>query len=131
MNEREEIVYRNEDKTFRLTVKNALGAPLDFSIGYNNIVIVIYNQDNSVFQKYSRTVSAGWKSIDVTDQATGILIIAIDSTDTKTGSLSKKNIEVLVRKTDAGVTDDSKYDSITKKYLFTLKDSITSTLTLP
>lgn len=128
--EKEVPVYQLEDKTFRIRVKDKTGAPIDFSSGYDNIVILIKNADDSVFAKYSRTTTVGWKAIDTTDQATGYLSFSIESEDTNLDSLGKKSIEVLTRKTDATLTDGV-YDSICTSYLFTLKKSTVATLTLP
>jgi hypothetical protein len=128
--ENEIVVYRFEDKTFKLKIRDAVGALIDFSTGYDNIVIIIYNADRTVLQQYSRTTTVGWKAIDVTNQASGEFSVVLESADTESATLQKKYIEVLVRKT-SGLVAGGKYDTISSKYLFTLKDSISSAVTLP
>jgi hypothetical protein len=128
--EKEIPAYRLEDLTFTVTLRDKDGNVIDFSSGYANIVIFIYNADGSVFEKYSRATTAGWKAIDTTNQNVGKLSFATDSATTKLGVLGKKYVEVLTRKTDAGLADNA-YDTIERAYLFTLKESISSTITLP
>jgi hypothetical protein len=123
-------VYRFEDKTFEVSCIDADNAPIDFSSGFDNIGIFVYNADRSTLAKYSRKITAGWKSIDTSNQATGKLSFIIDSDTLKLAPLGKKFIEVIIRKTSA-IVSDSKYDSITSQYLFTLKQSISSITVIP
>lgn len=123
-------VYRFEDKTINITLKDSTGAVIDLSSGFDNIVIFIYNADDTILQKYSRTTTEGWQAIDTTNQATGVLSFLLDSDTTKLASLTKKYIEVLARKTDGDVPD-SKYDLIGAKYLCTIHKSRSSEIELP
>lgn len=128
--EKEIPVYRFEDKTFKISLKDSNGAAIDLSVGYDNIVIFIYNADKTILEKYSSVTTAGWQDIGIALQNLGIVTILLDSETNADAALGKKYIEVLVRKTDANVPDN-KYDTIAEKYLFTLKDSRSSEVTLP
>jgi len=130
MQHHEIVVYRFEDKTFEVKLTDANDAVIDLSTGFDNVGIFVYNADRSILAKYSRTVTVGWKQMDTTNQATGVLSFLLDSDTLKLASLGKKYIEVILRKT-SGSVPDNKYDSIVSNYLFTLKQSVSSVTTLP
>jgi len=126
----EKIIYQGEDQTIRVEIVDANGAPVDLSTGYSNVIAFLHNGDQTVLEKYSRTTTSGWQAIDTDEQALGVLSFHIDSSKTKLASCGKKYFEILVRKTDVDLAD-SNYDTIASGYIFTIKESVTATQTLP
>lgn len=124
-------VPQGSDKTFEIICKDVNDNVVDFTVGYQNIVVLVLNKDGSVLDKWSRTATAGWITLDVTDQNVGKLLIKLLTATTKTALPGKKYLEVRAQKTDATVGDGA-YDSIVVgRYVCTIVKSVTSTITLP
>lgn len=131
MNETEYILPRDSDQEFEITVGDRVGYPIDLSIGMYNVVIIVYNRDKTVLEKYSVVATAGWQAIDTTDWANGKLSFLLLNSVTKLATAGKKYYEVRVQKTD-GTLPDAKYDTIsTMNYLCTIEESLTQNITLP
>lgn len=125
------FIPQGSDQTFEVTCKDADGAPIDFSVGYSNVVIVVYNQNKTVFDKFSIVASVGWKTIDITNQAQGRLSFKLLTATTTLATEGKKFFEVRVQKTD-GTVGDGNYDVVvTDQYLCTILKSVINPLTLP
>ncbi len=127
----EVILPQGSDQEFTITCKDEDGVAIDFSAGFQNIVIIVYNQDKTILEKYSKVTTAGWKAIGFTDWATGRLSFKLTTDITNLAVPGKKLFEIRVQKTDVTLAD-TLYDTIVnEKYLCTITKSLTSILTLP
>lgn len=123
-------VYKLEDKTIEIELLDENGDAIDLTTGFDNIVVFLRNADKTIMAKFSLTTTAGWGAITLSGTETGVLSFLVDSDTTKLATVGKKEVEVLLQKTDGAVPDGS-YDTIMKQYILTLEESTSSTVTLP
>jgi hypothetical protein len=128
---KEVLIPQGSDQDFEIEILDTDGAAIDLSVGFSNIVAIVYNANKSVLDKFSIVTAAGWKEIDTTDQATGKLSFTLLTAVSNIATEGKKYLEVRVQKSD-GTVGDGNYDTIVNDmYLFTITKSITVNLTLP
>jgi hypothetical protein len=128
---REVIVPQGSDEEFEITCKDRDGNLFDLSVGYTNIVIIVFNANKSVLEKFSVLAEAGWGTIDTSNAAAGKLSFKLLTSVTNLATEGKKYIEVRLQKTD-GTIEDGIFDTIsTDTYLCTIVKSRSVNLTLP
>ncbi len=123
-------IYQAADQSVTLKVKDSTGAAYDLS-GASKLVVALYYLDKTILAKYSMNVGAGYKTLDMTNAATGQLALKIETVDTITAQEGKVYAEIRAQLPDV-TYEDSQYDLIGEGiYIGEVVKSITSTLTLP
>jgi len=75
-------MVRGENKKFTITVRNkTTGAVIDCSAA-TGILLGAYQEGGKILQQWSKVVKAGFGTIDVTNAATGILVVYMDVSNT-------------------------------------------------
>lgn len=126
----ERKVARMSDIDLEITIKEN-GVPVDYSSGYDNIVVFVNHADGTEMAKFSDVVASGYEYLETGDIANGKVSFRLTSEVTKLAPLGKYYYEVLARKAD-GTLGDGEYDKIsTGNYIFTLVESFSRSATLP
>lgn len=103
-------IYKGEDKTISLTVKDN-GVAVDLDATYNGILCYLYYYTGDVLAKYSKETLTGFDSLTVTDSANGVFQVKLQSAVTKTAKKGDVYAEIKTQATDV-LYDSSSFHSI-------------------
>lgn len=127
---KEIIINQFEDANCELTLKTQSGGTLNLSAVNIKAFAVIKDGTGTEIVKYAKTPSAGWLGLDNTKMNLGTYKFIVLSSLTKTLKPGRYYVELTARFPSA-VHVDGYYDVVEEFYLFTVKKSLTATLTLP
>lgn len=119
--------YKGEDilTTFTLT-EGSTAANLN---NYTGIIVVIYNKENNVLEKYSKQPITDFNSDDFvnSDPTNGIFQIRMQAEDTKDWTAGEVFAEIKTQVTSSSWSNNSYHTVASGISLFDLRESLTST----
>lgn len=125
----ENPILQGADQDVEITVRDADNAVYDMS-GATKLAVVLMYEDYTILAKYSKNASAGWKTLDVTNAATGKLAFKIESSETLDALEGKIFAEVKARFPDVDY-EDGYNDLLGQFYIGEIVKSVTNPLTIP
>ncbi len=125
-------IQRGQDCNCNVTVKDNDGNLIDMTI-FDKAAVWVRHANNTVIAKFTNNIPfTGYKELDMSNAATGVLSFKLLSTHTMAAPAGKLFYEVHLQTPDAGSTDDAVLDLISKQeYLCNTEDSLTGGMTLP
>lgn len=125
----ENPILQGADQDIEITIRDEDNDVYDMS-GATKLAVVIMYSDYTILAKYSKNASSGWKDLDVTDAATGILRFKIESSETLDALEGKIFAEVKGRWPDVDY-EDGYNDTLGQFYIGEIVKSVTNDLTIP
>jgi len=106
-----ELIYRGEDKTIAITVKDALGAVIDLSTA-SEIIVRLLDVSGNTIEQYSKTIQVGFETLDIPAPASGVMNLFLNAAKTDIAAIGFMNAEIKMRFADTDFDDDT-FDSVT------------------
>lgn len=127
-------VAQGADEEFTFQIKDPAGAAINLSTGIDRLFILFKYKDGTILEKFAKPSQAGWADVTGSglNYTNGICRARLLTSKTTSAKPGKIYVEVRVKINDGNSTDDSQRDYILpEKYVCTIVESLTSTLTLP
>jgi len=105
-------IFKGEDTTIQITVKDENGVVIDLDTASEIIVRLLDEGDNTI-DKYNKAGGGGFRALDITTPSNGIMDIHLNAAETDTaneGATLKAEIKMRFTDTDF---DSNTQDSVT------------------
>lgn len=123
-------VFKGQDCNVQIELRDSDGNLIDatpFKIG-----VFVKHSNGTLIAKFSKNAGVGFGTIDISNEATGIITIKLLSTHTNAAAEGKLFQETKFQLADAASTDDGVLDLISAPaYCCTIVKSESGTVTLP
>lgn len=127
---KEIIVLKGQDCNVQIELRDQAGNLIDgtpWKIG-----VFVKHSNGTLIAKFSKNAGAGFETMDVSNEAAGIITIKLLSSHTNAAAEGILVQETKLQIADAASTDDSVLDLISEEaYCCTIKKSQSGTTTLP
>lgn len=125
-------IAKGADLAVKITLNDETGAPIDASL-LSKLIVSVNHANGSNIANFSMNVPApSYEPIDMTNAATGEILIKLLSSHTNASPEGKLYYEVHGQYTAGSISDDGVLDIIrTNVYLCTIIKSVTGATTLP
>jgi hypothetical protein len=126
----EKIVLKGQDCNVQIELRDQAGNLIDgtpWKIG-----VFVKHSNGTFIAKFSKNTGTGYNVMDVSNEASGVIVIKLLSTHTNAAPEGKLVYEVKLQIADGASTDDGILDIIsTETYCCTIKKSESGTVSLP
>ena len=106
-----ELIYRGEDKTIIITVKDSNVVVIDLDTASEIIVRLLDENENSI-EQYNKAGSGDFEALDIPVPATGVMNLFLNAIKTDVAAIGFLSAEIKMRFEDVDFDDDT-FDAVT------------------
>lgn len=128
------FIAKGQDKEFEFNIKDSAGTAINLTTGIERLFIVFHYLDGTILDKFARPSQSGWKDLTGSGAqfTAGRCYARLLTSVTGPAKEGKIYVETRVKTTNTDSPDDNQADYIKREqYICTIKNSVTSGMTLP